>query len=585
MAGSSMVLPSVNSRAESPSLSTPRADATPDAGLLAENSGWLRLLTASANSTSGGRVASGSERRALLLLIVGLATVAAIAVRLDGLVRSGFVTASWNYDDAVFLGSAIRLIHGVLPYRDFVLIVPPGATLLLTPFAAVGNLVGAENALVAARLAMPFVGGANVLLLGLLLRRQAPIVVLVACFALALYPDGILTDLTVMLEPILDLFCLLGAVLLFDGDQFASSRARMILGGLAFGVAGAVKVWAILPVAVLGILFMPRLRQRLTPFASGTAAGFLVVCGPFLIAAPRSFLNQVVLAQLGRSGPSLASHLVRLEFLSGLLTGISAPPQTPHLLVLTGAVCAALVGGVGFAFGFIPVASRQMAADRPSAGMHTTDLERFALTSAVVVLAALMWPPEFWYHYPAFFGPFLALVLGLAAGRLAQVRPLPAVAVVVVVLAASAIHALAVPASLPVLGGTAAQIARVDSLVPAGACVLTDDPEFSIEVDRFTAGSPGCPQVVDSFGTTTSVSHTDPSGVATAAAVWFAYFRRAQYLMLSQASATRIVWTPALQRYVYQHFTLVTQDPWLILKRSSKVLTGKPGYHVPPPLP
>lgn len=570
-------------------MSTSSADAGQQAGPRSGVNVWLRLLTLPAGADSTGQVAASSQRRVLLLAIIVLAAVAAIAVRLDGLLRSGFLTASWNYDDAVFLGSAIRLLHGVIPYRDFVLIVPPGATLLLTPFAALGQVVGSEKALVAARLAMPFIGGANVLLLGSLLRRRAPMVALVACFGLALYPDGILTALTVMLEPILDLFCLLGAVLLFDGDQFTRSRRRLILGGVAFGVAGAVKVWAILPVAALGLLFLPRVRQRLVPFASGTAAGFLLVCCPFLIASPRGFVNQVVVAQLSRSGASLVSRVVRLEFLSGLWTGITTGPQTPHLLLLTGAVCATLVIGVAAAFIFIPLAasSRGAAAGSSLGSLRTTDLERFALSAAVVVLAGLMWPPEFWYHYPAFFGPFLALVLGLAAGRLIDVRPLPSVAMISAVLVASALHAAAIPGSLPVLGGTAAQIARVDALVPPGACVLTDDPEFTMEVNRFTASSSQCPQVVDSFGTTTTISlnRTSRSGLARAAALWLAYFRKAQYLMLSQASSTRIVWTPTLQRYVYRHFVLVTENPWLILKRSATVLTGKPSYHVPPPLP
>ena len=252
----------------------------------------------------------------------------------------------------------------------------------------------------------------------------------------------------------------------------------------------------------LAIMFLPRFRHRLLPFAAGTAAGFLVVCAPFLVASPAAFVNQVVTAQLSRTGASVVSRVVRLEFLSGLWTGITSGPQTPHLLLLTGAVCAAIVIGAAVAFGFLPRSTAPPSWPRQEA-LRTTDLERFSLLAAVVVLAGLLWPPEFWYHYPAFFGPFLALVLGLAAGRFAATRTFPTVVGVAAVLALSAIHAAAIPASLPVLGSTAAQIATVDALVPAGACVLTDDPEFTIEVDRFTASSPGCPSVVDSFGTTT----------------------------------------------------------------------------------
>src|SRR5689334_22729672 len=41
-----------------------------------------------------------------------------------------------NYDDGIYFGAAIRLIHGWLPYRDFLLPHPPGLTVLLSPIAA-----------------------------------------------------------------------------------------------------------------------------------------------------------------------------------------------------------------------------------------------------------------------------------------------------------------------------------------------------------------------------------------------------------------------------------------------------------------
>jgi hypothetical protein len=43
-------------------------------------------------------------------------------------------------DDGVYLGSAIELVHGILPYKDFTYLHPPGMPLLLSPVAAVGEL-------------------------------------------------------------------------------------------------------------------------------------------------------------------------------------------------------------------------------------------------------------------------------------------------------------------------------------------------------------------------------------------------------------------------------------------------------------
>jgi alpha-1,2-mannosyltransferase len=53
-----------------------------------------------------------------------LATV--LAVRLFTLTRPGFLTGVSEYDDGVYLGAAIRLTQGAVPYRDFAFVQPPG---------------------------------------------------------------------------------------------------------------------------------------------------------------------------------------------------------------------------------------------------------------------------------------------------------------------------------------------------------------------------------------------------------------------------------------------------------------------------
>ncbi|HUY62125.1 MAG TPA: hypothetical protein VMW49_09635, partial [Candidatus Dormibacteraeota bacterium] len=316
----------------------PAAEPSPTPGRLAPARSaldWLRALANTEGTPYVGPPVWGIRRRELMIVVIGAAALVAVAIRLEAQLAGGFLTALWQYDDAVYFGVAVRIVHGLFPYRDFILMGPPGGSLLLTPVAELARVIGTRQALVVSRLAMPLLAGANVVLLGLLLRRRAPLVAAVACFALALYPDGILGTLTFLLEPPLEFFCLLGAVLLFDGDSFAPSRRRLLLAGVAFGVAGTVKVWAILPVLVVVVLCLPRVRQRLIPFTAGVAAGFLALCGPFLVAAPRAFVEQVVFAQLGRGGPSQVTPVVRLQFLSGLWAGLGTGVQTPHLLRLT----------------------------------------------------------------------------------------------------------------------------------------------------------------------------------------------------------------------------------------------------------
>src|ERR1700678_3408104 len=56
-----------------------------------------------------------------------------------------------EYDDGGWFGSAVRLAHGVLPYRSFVLDQPPGVPLLLAPIGLLSRLVGTRDAFGVAR--------------------------------------------------------------------------------------------------------------------------------------------------------------------------------------------------------------------------------------------------------------------------------------------------------------------------------------------------------------------------------------------------------------------------------------------------
>src|SRR6202034_4400775 len=82
-------------------------------------------------------------------------------------------------------------------------------------------------------------------------------------------------------------FCLAGAVAVFDGDRLTTSGRRLAWGGAALGFAGAIKVWAIIPVA------------------------------PFAVLAPGRFYDSVVVAQLVRTG-TRTPLAFRLQYLSGL---------------------------------------------------------------------------------------------------------------------------------------------------------------------------------------------------------------------------------------------------------------------------
>ena len=64
---------------------------------------------------------------------IGACTLLALALRLFLLSRPGYLLGVTEYDDGPYFGSAVSLVHGFLPYRSFLLVQPPGITLLMIP--------------------------------------------------------------------------------------------------------------------------------------------------------------------------------------------------------------------------------------------------------------------------------------------------------------------------------------------------------------------------------------------------------------------------------------------------------------------
>ena len=179
-----------------------------------------------------------------------------------------------EYDDGPYFGSAVSLVHGYLPYRTFVLVQPPGITLLMLPSALLSKVAGTATAMATGRILTTLASSAGVLLLGLLLRHRGLLTVIVGCGILAVYPDSVSTARTILVEPWLVLFCLLGALALFDGNHLTSSRKRLLWGGLAFGFAGCIEVWAIFPVIVLVVMLLPQIRRPRCTWAGSRSASW-----------------------------------------------------------------------------------------------------------------------------------------------------------------------------------------------------------------------------------------------------------------------------------------------------------------------
>lgn len=525
---------------------------------------------------SGGVIESEPGARSRLRLspagaVIGGAVLVALALRLFLLSRPGYLMGVTEYDDGPYFGSAVRLLSGSLPYRDFVLVQPPGITLLMVPAALLAKVTGTAVGMAAGRVLTVLASTAGVALAGLLVRHRGVLATLLTCGILAFYPNSVAASHTVLVEPWLALFCLIGAVTIFDGDRLTASRRRLVWGGVAFGFAGAVELWAIMPVlAAFGLCLaaaapaaglMPRIR-RAAVFTGGVAAGFLVPVVPFALAGLRGFYQSLIVAQVGpRAHPTRVPQWVRFR------TMISLPGIKTPVLPTTAAVVLFVAAGLVLAW----LLSRGL----------PTMLEWFALVSSVLVTGMFMWPDQFHYHFAAFLGPFLALAIGLVTARCADAvlatRLLRgeawlrwfipgAAGLVLLGCTALEVRAETQPASyVQMTPGAFAAVQQMQRVVPPGACVLSDQASYLIIANRFSSSVPGCPQMTDSLGTDLGLSgglrpSTGAGRIPAVAALWRTAFGHSQYLWLTFQNGDRVGWSPALRAYFRRSFTLVLRD-------------------------
>jgi alpha-1,2-mannosyltransferase len=519
----------------------------------------ISLLRAASRPGQPGTGQAREPRRRRLTpvgWVIVATTALALGLRLWQLRSPGHLLGVTEYDDGVYLGAALRLVHGVLPYRDFVVVQPPGLILVMTPVAALAKWMGTAGALAAGRILTACAGAAAVPLAGRLVRHRGILAVLITCGLLAVYPDAIAASVTILQEPWLVLCCLAGALAVFDGDQLTGNWKRLAWGGAAFGFAGAIKVWAIFPVLVIVALAV-RHPRRAAVFAGGTAAGFLVPVLPFVAASPGTFYKGVIVAQVVRVDAVPVSAWIRLTSLTGLDS--LSPVSNQAVLIASIAIPALVVLAVAGAW----MVTRR----RPPA------LDWFALATAALVVAAFMWPADFYYHYSDFLAPFLALCVGLPVARLtaglqeAGWRPArdgrAGRAAIAVTLAAIAAMAVSQVYHEGRARTSVHEFAALQRVIPPGACVLTDEVSYTIAADRFLSSVPGCSPVVDGIGTDLALGHgrngvTGAGRVPAVAAVWNQALRTAQYVWLSSTldsvEARRIAWTPALRAYFSAHF-------------------------------
>jgi hypothetical protein len=374
------------------------------------------------------------------------------------------------------------------------------------------------------------------------------------------------------------LFCLLGALVVFRGDELTSSRTRLALGGLAFGVAAAIKVWAVLPILLLSWLCWRSCGRRgVVAYVGGVVAGVAIPVIPFAVMAPDTFFNSVVVAQLSRTDPTRVPILWRLASLSGV-TDLSAGGA---IVILPSLAIAGLV------LAWVAQATRTRHRSLPA-------LDRFVIWSLVAATVAFLLPTDYYPHYAGFFAPFLGLAVALSVAGLSR-RLGPTSKRRLIVAATIGVAVMAGVRLVTEVGQSEpAMTAWVDRLVPPGSCVVTDNSSMTIAADRFFSTDPKCSKMVDAFGT--SIALADGRNGLTASsrdvrlqAVWLSGLQHARFVWFQcgpaastscdeRAGTNRLVpWTPEILDYFRHHFRPRAEGPGPLTKRLAYLYARVPG--------
>ena len=244
----------------------------------------------------------------------------ALITRLWVVLGDGGFGGNFYYDPAVYYAAGDALTHGRLPYADYVLIHPPVIALVNAPLALLGRLttdhvgfmvgnaaytvLAAVNAVLVVRVAQAF--GAS--------RRAA----LVAGAFYAVWIGAVTAEFLIRLEP-LGNFVLLLALLALAAARRRRHPAAAVLCGALFGTLLSVKIWWVVPVAIVLVwqVVGERARRRAGWMLVGLAGAALSINGPFFVAAGGRMYRAIVTAQLDRASNGVPVH-ARVDKLSAL---------------------------------------------------------------------------------------------------------------------------------------------------------------------------------------------------------------------------------------------------------------------------
>jgi hypothetical protein len=444
-------------------------------------------------------------------------------------------------DSGVYLGASIRLAYGVLPYKDFSFVQPPGILWLMSPVALLSRLIGSSNAFVLARVISALVTAINVGLLAWLVRHRGRVAMLISGAGLALLPVASFVSTGVRLEPYCLCFTLLACVVIFSraGEQGPLSRRFLALGGVLFGAAVLVKLWALFPLVAMIICLVPRYRLRVFVLLAAASGTFIAFTLPFFISAPSNFMSQVFIEQIGRKSNFNDSLNIVPRLID--LTGFPATAIGPTSAEAVVGLCALLC--------LVALAYWRR--------LEHESVDIFMLVATLITVSALLTASVSYNYYYYFTAPFLLGLFGVSIARLGQIVRKTKGALTLsesirrIVVGASVVGGTILVFALLLYGTTfynfymgfwgeqLTTIAPITKLIPAGSCVVYIETFSGILSNRLDTGDPKCPEEVDPEGMWMSRGYELIPATPTFVALWKSYFEAAQYVVLRRSYVTQ----------------------------------------------
>jgi len=413
--------------------------------------------------------------------------VAAIAVagwflRALPLMRSGAFGYPVDYDEGVYFATSALLVKGVLPYRDFVFVHPPGLLYFFAPVASLGVLRDPSFGFAAARWLATLVGCANIVLVGRLAMRWAgPVAAILAAAFYATHPVAVPIERGPFLEPVLNLCGLWLASVWLAAEEAHPIRWRSVACGALCGLTASIKILGALWLLPC-LLSPPRAMSRggAVALAASAALVWTAVTAPLFLAAPASFIAQLVSFHAHRPPDGTfggVNRLAEMFWMQGLSLDSS--------LIFCGLLFAAV---------------RARGASRRA--------ERFFASGFVLIVAAFLASSTYWSQYNAHLALPESMLAGYGAaslwqwasqGRARFFRRALVSALLAAVPAWGVRRALLTgrqrSPELPALGHF------VQAQIPVDACLLSFEPAWSAAGGRLPDNGPQLPRVVDSYAT------------------------------------------------------------------------------------